>query len=336
VTISRRRAGLPTALIAAGLSCVAGNARADTRDDPRDAPAYVLTYTAPGACPSEASFIAEVARHVHDTSRAGSVRVNVTIDEREAGYAGTLEAFDRSGNESSRSVADKRCSAVAHALAFLAALVIEVGGHLDREAAPPAAPPPPPPVPPPAREREDLARPRSTGPSAFVLGGIRGAIGPGPRPSVEAGAEIGASSGVLAPSLRLGALVANGSPAVTASENGAGGSASLWLVSGRVEVCPLRFAGGVFVVRPCLGAEIGALHAVGQAAFAPRTATEPWVAAEATLRAQWFPTSRWFVEMSGGPVVPLVRTRYYFAPDQTLYSVPDLTAQAAIGAGLLF
>jgi hypothetical protein len=331
VSISRRRAWLPSALIAAGLSFVAGNAEAD----PRDAPAYVLTYAAPGACPSEASFIAEVASHVHDTSRAGSVRVNVTIEEHEAGYSGMLEAFDRSGNESSRSVADKKCSAVAHALAVLAALVIEVGGHLERETVP-ATPPPPPPVPPPARERAEIPRPRSIALSAFLLGGIRGAIGPGPRPSVEAGVEIGASGGVLAPSLLLGGLVANGSPAVNASENGAGGSASLWLVSGRIEVCPLRLAGASFVVRPCAGAELGALRAEGQASFTPHTDTEPWVAAEATLRAQWFPTSWWFVELSGGPVVPLVRTRYYFVPDQTLYSVPGLTAQAAIGAGLLF
>jgi hypothetical protein len=333
--ISKMSARLLSALIAAAVLLGGGEAEAD----PHDAPAYVLTYAAPGACPSEASFIADVASHVQDTTRAGSVRVNVTIEEREAGYEGTLVAFDRSGNESSRSIVEKKCSSLSRALAFLAALVIEVGGHLEPETKPVTMPLPSPvplPVPAPARERADVARPSSIARSAVLLGGIRGGLGPGPRASVEAGAEIGGSGGLLAPSLRLGVLVANGSPDVNASASGAGGSASLWLVSGRVEICPLRFAGAGFVVRPCIGAELGGLVAEGQAALAPHSATEPWVAAEANLCGQWLPASSWFVEMCGGPLAPLVRPRYYFVPDQTLYSVPGLTAQVAIGAGLLF
>jgi hypothetical protein len=144
------------------------------------------------------------------------------------------------------------------------------------------------------------------------------------------GAEIGASRGLLAPSLRVVGLVANGSVA------GAGGSAALWLVGGRVELCPLRLASGPFVVRPCVGAELGVVHAEGQIAFAPRAVTEPWVTAEATLRGQWFPASSWFVELGGGPALAVDRTRYYFVPDQTLYEMPVLTARAAAGVGLVF
>jgi hypothetical protein len=43
--------------------------------------------------------------------------------------------------------------------------------------------------------------------------------------------------------------------------------------------------------------------------FKSRAATVPWVSAEATLRIQWFVTRVLFVELGGGPVLPLDRTR---------------------------
>ncbi len=323
---ARAGSGLSAALIATGVLLISSAAVAE----PPEAPVYVLTYSAPGVCPGEAAFIADVASHVHDTSHAGSVRVNVTIEEREAGYAGTLVAFDRSGRDSSRRIIDKKCSDVAHALAFLAALVIEVGGHLEPEAAPASKPAPAPVPTTPVRGPAAVERPRTVALSAVLLGGVRGGLGPAARGSAEAGAEIGASEGVLAPSLRLVALVANG------SLNGPGGSAALWLFGGRIELCPLHFASKRFAIRPCVGTELGVVQAEGQTAFAPQTVTEPWVTAEATLRGQWFPTRWAFVELGGGPVIPLQRTRYYFVPDQTVYVTPVLTGRAAIGVGLLF
>jgi hypothetical protein len=147
--MSKRRAEptLSSALLVAGLLLLARKPDAE----PPEAPTYVLTYAGPRACPGEATFIAHVASHVHDMSRAGSVRVNVTIEERGASYAGTSVAFDRSGRESWRRIEDKKCPDAANAPASLAAIVIEVGGHLEQGA---VAPPPRPttaPSPSPAR-----------------------------------------------------------------------------------------------------------------------------------------------------------------------------------------
>jgi hypothetical protein len=150
------------------------------------------------------------------------------------------------------------------------------------------------------------------------------------RASGEVGVEVGASRGILAPSLRLAAFVGNG------SLDGWGGSAALWLAGGRLELCPMRFGNARFAVRPCLGTEVGVVHAQGQFAYAPRDATDPWISAEATLRVQWFATNSWFLELGGGPVLPLERTHYYFEPDRTLYSMPVVTARAALGIGVLF
>ena len=41
-------------------------------------------------------------------------------------------------------------------------------------------------------------------------------------------------------------------------------------------------------------------------------------------------------ELGGGPVFPVIRAQYYFEPDQTVYAVPWLTAEAAGGIGLRF
>jgi hypothetical protein len=259
------------------------------------------------------------------------VRVNVTIEERGPGYVGTLVAFDRSGTESSRRIEDGKCGDVAHALSLMTALVIELGGHIEPEAPTTSSPRPvlmPAPSPPVARPAG--VRPRSIALSVVLLGGVRGGLGPAARPTAEAGLDAGTSGGLLAPSVRLSGFGGNG------SLDGVDGSAALWLIGGRLELCPLRLGNARFAVRSCMGAELGFVHAEGQIAFAPRVANESWVSVEATLRAQWFATSSWFVELGGGPVVPLDRTRYYFEPDRTLYVVPALTGRAAIGAGLVF
>jgi hypothetical protein len=56
---------------------------------------------------------------------------------------------------------------------------------------------------------------------------------------------------------------------------------------------------------------------------------------EATLRGRWLVRS-WFVEVDGGPVIPLERAHYYFEPNRTVYVAPGLTAEAAIGVGRSF
>jgi hypothetical protein len=221
---------------------------------------------------------------------------------------------------------------VANALAFLAALVIELGGHTEPEApSAPNLPPPPPPLQrePPA-DSVGVARPRPLALSAVVLGGVRGGLGPSVRASGEAGVEVSLPGGIVAPSLRLAGFAGSG------SLDGSAGSAALWLAGGSLELCPLRFGNARLVVRPCVGAEVGVIRADGQVQYAPRSPTEPWVSAEATLRGQWFATNSWFFELGGGLVTPFVRTRYYVEPDQTLYVVPSLTAQATIGAGVVF
>jgi hypothetical protein len=264
---------------------------------------------------------------VHDESRAAGVRLRLTIEEDETGYLGILVTLDESGNEGSRQIHGKTCFEVAHALAFLAGLVIELGGRLETGSPPYPMPlPPPPPAAPPVVEPS----PHPIDISTVVLAGTRGGFGPTVRVTGETGVDIGARSGIVAPSARLSGFAGD------SSLGGAGASAALWFVGGRLEVCPLRFGNANVVLRPCAGGETGWVHAQGQIAIDPRTAIDLWASAEATLRLQWFATRSFFAELGGGPELPILRTRYYFEPNQVLYVVPWLTARAAIGVGLQF
>jgi len=166
--------------------------------------------------------------------------------------------------------------------------------------------------------------------STTLLSGVHGGLGPIARPIGEVGVEIASTGRVLAPSLRISTFAVNG------SVDGAGGSAVLWLVGGRLEVCPVRCARGQFGLRPCVGSELGVVRAEGQTAFAPRTATALWASAEATMSGQWFASRSLFVQASGGPVIPLDHTQYYFLLNRTVYVVPSLTARVEIGMGWLF
>ena len=319
---------VPAVLLAAALTAVVGPGRAGTRDEST----FVLTYAAPAGCPGEVAFDADVADHLHDRSRAGGIEVNVAIEERQRVYVGRLVASDESKRRSSRQIEGKTCSDVAHALAFLAGLVIELGGQIESDTSPvrgpsgallPAAESSPRPVGAPSPVRPvDL--------SLVLLAGAVGGFGPLVRATAELGFDVSARPALLAPALRL---VGFGGDSFL---EGAGGSAALWFAGARLEICPLRFGNEAIALRPCAGGELGDVHAQGQTAFAPRTLNEVWASTEVTLRLQWFVTKAFFVELAGGPVVPLTRTHYYFEPDQTLYVVPQVTARGAGGLGVRF
>jgi hypothetical protein len=291
-----------------------------------------LSYTAPAECPDEAMFRADVARHVHDDSHAAGARLQLRIEARADAYDGELVAFDGEGNQGSRHISGQTCAEVAHALAFLAGLVIQLGGRIDPDPtaspAPPVAQPTPEPVPTPTRVSTPPSGPRV---STVLLADTRGAFGPSLRPTAELGVELGARSTELwSPAVRLLTFIGN------SELEGSGGSAALRFIGGRLELCPLRLGNRSFVLRPCAGGELGAVEARGELGNDSKTLTKPWASAEVTLRVQWVATNWFFAELGFGPVLPLVRTHYFFEPDRTLYSVPDVSARAALGLGLIF
>jgi hypothetical protein len=295
-------------------------------------PPYVLTYEAPAECPAQEAFQADVAKRFHDESHVANIRLDVSIEELDARYSGAIAAFDETAKESARRrIEGKSCKEVAHALAFLAGLILELNGRIDPDEELPAPPPPPPEVPLPMAPPVRVATP---GPpvhvSAFLLGDARGGFGPSVYPSGDAGLDIGIGSGTFSPSVRFVGFGGRGSLGSQA------GNASLWFGGGRLELCPFLIGATNLVARICAGGELGAVHVEGQVPFEPRGTTVLWASAEATLRIQWFATRSFYVELGGGPVLPLDRTRYYFEPNSTVYQSPFVAARMALGLGWQF
>ena len=299
---------------------------------------YVLTYTAPADCPADDAFRRDVASRLHDESHVANVRLDVAIEPGDGRYRGTIIAIDDAAKESARRrIEGKSCAEVAHTMAFLAALAVELG-HLDPDEEPAPTPPSPPPQPspqpevqgPPVLPPSPVASAHGVRVSALLLADARDGFGPSVYASGEAGVEMAVGNGTVAPAARLVAFAGRGSLGSPV------GSASMWFGGGRLELCPIHIGGMTLILRVCMGGELGAVHAQGEVPFKPRAATVPWVSAEATLRIQWFATRALFLELGAGPVLPLDRTRYYFEPDTTVYQPPVVAARVAMGLGWQF
>jgi hypothetical protein len=300
---------------------------AGAQADPPESPSISLTYKAAAGCPDETEFRASASSHGPSEALRSPIHLDVSIEQRDPGFVGTLRALDRLGNQSSRRIDGQTCSDVAHALAFLTRLVVELGGLVEPKAPAEAAPSQPVPSPQVAPVR---VTPRSTETSFPLLVGLRGGFGPHPALSLELGIERGLLRGPLSLSGRFSLF---GGESVL---SGADGSASLQFGGARLDVCPWRLGTGALVLRFCAGADIGGVRAEGRIAVNPRSVTELWSSGEATLRLQWLATKAFFIELDGGPEITFVRPRYYFEPHSVLYDVPWLTARGAGGAGVLF
>src|SRR5579863_4157469 len=173
---------------------------AGAQADPPETPSIALTYKAAAGCPDETEFRASASSHGPNGPPTSGIHLDVIIEQGEPGFVGTLRVLDRLGNQSSRRIDGQTCIDVAHALAFLTRLVVELGGLVEPKAPAEAAPSQPAPSPPVAPVR---VTPRSTETSFPLLAGLRGGFGPRPALSLELGVEMGLRRGPLSPSGRL-------------------------------------------------------------------------------------------------------------------------------------
>jgi hypothetical protein len=223
---------------------------------------------------------------------------------------------------------------VSDALVFFAGLAIELGELESDEPKKPKAPAPPPkPRAKPVASKVRWA-PTARPTTRFSLGlsaGVRGGIAPEPRPYAAFGFEASSTSErVVAPAFRLAVI---GAWSRLSASNG---EASLLLIGGRAEACPLHFGSERIGFRPCAAFEAAPVFASGEIDVDPKHATEPWLAVESMARVQWHPNDRFYVELDAGVLFPLRRSRYYFEPNETLYEVPAVTGRAALGVGFVF
>jgi hypothetical protein len=292
-----------------------------------DTAPYQLHYDAALGCTSEAEVRDEVAANVHQPAQGVGVTVSLSIKGAAGAYAGELVVVDRNGRRGRRELSAATCDEVAHALAFLAGLAIDLGGRVDDESPepPPSAPPPPPPPPP----APPLPKPLVV--SLTLAGGLRGGVGPSLQDALELGVGLGARRLAFEPTVRfgIGASAGRGSNRF--------GSVELLLATARVEGCPLWFGSASVGLRPCAGLEAGAAFAQSRVARDPKNPVDPWIAVDASLHLEWRPTRAFFVDLAAAVVVPLLRTTYYFElPERVLHETPAIASRLALGVGVRF
>jgi hypothetical protein len=292
---------------------------------------------------------------------AGRVFV-VRIVQSQSSSTGTLEIRDVSGAQSHREVTAATCDEVVAALALVAALTIDPQAVTTPVPVPPppTAPPDPPLVteppkpkpPPPKRAPEPKAVPPGDVPprdevagtrrhvrlgalvAAEVMSGFAPDVALLPRAGVELEIEIARHSW-LVPSLRLSAARGDGETTV----EGVGRASFVW-TGARLEVCPVRAGDGVGpYARPCLGSDFAAVDASGHDLRDPKSATRPWIAPLASLRAGWrFPFGLAF-ELYAGGSFPLVDDQFMFDDKANsrrvlVHEVPPLSFFAGLAAGM--
>jgi hypothetical protein len=301
---------------------------------------YVLSYEAPKGCPDQEKVRRDVADQVGDLAHAGEARValRITMGTR-GGFAGELVATDRDGLEGRRAIDGKTCAEVAQALAFLAALAIELGGRFDREPAlaeqtPSPRPPAAATVPAPSRPhpaRSQPTRPPSLDWTSIVVGQLRGGLSNVATPAGELGFGVGSARvGAWTPSIRASLLVGGGGIREGDSR------VMTWLTSGRLEVCPLRLGRSRLEYRPCLAGELGSLSVHATSSAASSRSSNLWAAVEAGVRLRWVGGPSFFLELGVGTLLPLTRERHQMFINGIAYTVPGLTARGALAAGLRF
>jgi hypothetical protein len=118
------------------------------------------------------------------------------------------------------------------------------------------------------------------------------------------------------------------------------GGASFVKGAGRVAGCAFVFRPAEWIsLVPCVAAEGGVIRAEGvvQGAITHADAvTVPW-AALAMLPRIGMGSGTWLVELTGGPVFPLVQRSFVFTnPSYVVSTLPPVTASVGLGGGVRF
>jgi hypothetical protein len=168
---------------------------------------------------------------------------------------------------------------------------------------------------------------------AALLFGPSLAFGPSPTPGFGASAAVewSSPSPVVLPSALGAELVF----LTSAEHTVAGAGSSFDFVFARPYVCTLGLALGANVgLVPCIGGALGAVVASGSRIASPATETRFWAAGELALRLDMALGDDWFVDASGGVVLPFTRYRFLFrTPDTRIHHVPAVTATAGLRIG---
>ncbi|AKU98228.1 Autotransporter [Labilithrix luteola] len=319
-------------------------------------PRFHLAYTAPAqGCPDRTAFIDAVhsrtPRSQLATEDETAVAFTVTIktnDGPKGATMGQLEVQEPDGTHQTRHVSSRTCAEVAKALALVVALIVDPESmtapdvepapapvppvepipEAQPEPAPPPPPPPPPSPPPPKRRRTPVVAPPPPPPVILAAGlelGATSAIGPAMAPSAGLllDAEWRSGATPLRSRLVTPALRASFDMATTSSDLPIGKQTYRWF-AGTVRFCPIHLPfAGAFRVAPCGAFQVGYHHGNTRGAPNPATHGDLWLAPVAEANLDWKLSRAMTLELEGGALFPLRQTRFFLAPNTTIFTVPN-------------
>jgi hypothetical protein len=296
---------------------------------PKDLP---IRYEAQGeGCPTAEAFEADVSQRLAGANTVG-MRYVARVVGRDRVWEGTLTATDEDGRTHERSLRGTTCSETAHALAFMTALAIGLGGWPD---APPRVAVSAPPI---VRPREATVRrasppPPQPGWRGEVAAGVvaRGGLAPTMSLGGELRLDVASSAqGLFAPSFDF-AFDAIATPTQTFSV----GTAQLVGVIGRIGFCPIAWAPASRVrLRTCGSLELGGVSAHGQTAGHTSQEVHGWVAFDAAIVVRFVIAEPLFLDLTAAALFPALRTTYEFGPDAPVFTVPPVTGRLVVALGL--
>jgi hypothetical protein len=333
-----------------------------------------LTYEAPASCPSEPDFmdmIAQAGGRLVQVPEAQSVRsfvVQITgtspgTSQVPATFQARLIVREGNGTESVRELNDPRCDAVLRAAAVVVALSLDA--PLTLTPAPPpidsAEPPaeslePLPPVPgiaagiPPEEPLTEVyvrsddddapAAPPAHPRWRFDVSG-EGLLGTGAKPVMNSGFAayvelLRDTPSAFAPAIRVGFQ--------RDTDQGWSDLSFVRRTVGRIDACPLRgvvmrpWSTDAFTLQLCARVDIGKMDVMTWAQGSELDEQQLWLATAGLLRLRWT-SPLVFVEVEGGPVVPLVRPVFTFGKDPDdprNFETPSVAGTAGAGVGVFF
>jgi hypothetical protein len=108
------------------------------------------------------------------------------------------------------------------------------------------------------------------------------------------------------------------------------GTAAFVLTMGTLDLCPSRWTVEPLSATACLRGELGVLHGQGRDVTPPKEQSPLWMAVDGLVRGELALFGPLSIAMTAGLRVPLVRTRYFFRPDTTVFRPPAIGSLGGI------
>lgn len=276
-------------------------------------------YHAAAGCPTSNQVMAQLLSRAAVSRRVVSIEI-VASDAPDKQFVGTLIIDD--DRSSQRQIRAESCADVADALALIAALALEgqdpaptvAGGEETTTALanPPVA---------------ATAPRRRDGPwQSFAAGVVSRGVSPGNL--------FGAMLGVRLQRRDLGHPWLAGVVAAERQSSAMSEVTFRWIAA-RGGVC-WRSTSASLAAELCADLELGRLRVAAMDTVRAQPVARLWAAAGAHFGAQWPVSSRAFVLLQAGWMIPLQRDRLYLTPNLDVHTTALYVPWLALGAGLRF